>query len=105
MTAKPAVVESPKSAFVVEMEAAIARRLAAAGWPEKSAVDREIHDIIRRYLGRDAWDAMVDADQQSARLAARCRSRRRRASVARERSRYSEDFDHKLAQAGDRSDD
>lgn len=108
---KPAETESPKSAFVQEMEAAIAKRLAAAGWPDKSAVDREIRDIIRRHLGRDAWQAMVDAGEDVPHETSRDRKCHgsalgRRASVrSGGTGRYSERFDHKLAQAGERDDD
>jgi hypothetical protein len=61
---KPAVDEATKSDFVREMEAAIAKRLAAVG-RGKAAVDREIAGIVRKHLGRDAWQAMVDAERES----------------------------------------
>jgi hypothetical protein len=107
---KPALVESPKSEFVREMEAAIQRRLAAPTRAGKTAVDREIAGIVKQYLGRDAWQAMVDADRETAsvpRGTSRDLSRRRsraRVGAGGER-RYSEEFDHKRAQAGDSSDD
>lgn len=106
---KPVDTEAPKSEFVREMEAAITRRLAAVGWSEKSAIDREIAGIVRKYLGRDAWQAMLDAERETPdvpRDTTRdrvCHKRRVRAS--RTGRRYPEGFDHKRAQAGDRSDD
>lgn len=106
---KPVDTESPKSEFVREMDAAIERRLAAVGWSNKSAVDREIKEIISRCLGRDAWQAMLDAERDTPdvpRDTTRdrvCHKRRVRAS--RTGRRYPEGFDHKRAQAGDRSDD
>lgn len=102
---KPAIDEAPKSDFVREMESAIARRLAAAGWPEKVAVDREIRDIIRTHLGRDAWQAMVDAEAESAAIPKAGKQWSRRRARVGKRTRYSEEFDHKLAQAGDRNDE
>jgi hypothetical protein len=103
----PVVDEAPKSAFVREMEAAIARRLAASG-PGKKAVDREIAAIVKQYLGRDAWRAMVDADREAEagvpRTTTGPRSHRARATPGRG-GRYSDTFDHKLAQSGEREGD
>jgi hypothetical protein len=100
---KPAVDDSTKSVFVLEMEAAIKRRLAAASWRDKSAVDREIRTIIQTHLGRDAWDAMVDADP--ARSVPRPPRLARKAKRDRGGRRFRRGFDHKMAQAGDREND
>lgn len=106
---KPVDVESPKSAFVREMEAAIERRLAAVGWDNKRAVDKEIAAIVQKYLGRDAWAAMVDAERETANVPRdTTRDRichKRRVRAGRTGRRYPEGFDPKMAQAGDRGDD
>ncbi len=105
---KPAVLdEAPKSAFVREMEAAIERRLAAIGRGAKGAVDREIAGIVKAYLGRDAWQAMVDAERETPDVPRGTRRDQFRHTrrLTSGRSRYSDTFDHKRAQAGDLGDD
>lgn len=55
--------ESPSSAFVVEMKAALRKRLEASDDLQRRAdAQREMEGIMRRYLGRSAWDAMRDAE-------------------------------------------
>jgi hypothetical protein len=105
--------ESPMSTFCSEMKAALEQRLAAVGKAGKAAAEREIVEILRRYRGRDAWSAMADAERAAAdvsRDTSRDRSgparARRRAGMVRKGSRrFSEEFDYKLAQSGDRGEE
>ena len=105
---KPSIDQAPKSDFVREMEAAIVRRLNAVGKSGKAAVDREIAGIVKAYLGRDAWQAMVDAERETpdvprgTRRDRFCHARRTRGAGG---ARYSDSFDHKLAQSGEREED
>lgn len=57
MTKRNVMDGSPYSDFVSDMRAAFARRLAASGATEKREIEREMKRIMRRYLGRSAWDA------------------------------------------------
>ncbi|HXD20112.1 MAG TPA: hypothetical protein VN654_24020 [Vicinamibacterales bacterium] len=103
---KSAVIE--KSPMVREMEAALARYLAAGSRREKLAIEKDMAAIARKYRGRDAWQARLDADEDAGvpRATSRDRIRHtRKVKAGRARRRYPEGFDYKAAQAGDRNED
>lgn len=97
--------ETPLSEFVCEMKRLLAQRLEARGARDKAAVDREMRGVMKQYLGRDTWQAMVDAENAEAtRPDARKRPRQRGRGKA-GRRRYVGSFDYKRAQARDTNDE
>ena len=102
--------ESPISEFIAKMRECFLERLTATGDRDKRDLERKMEGIMREYLGRSAWDAAAAADEDLRdvpRGTSRdrvCHKRRVRAGRVGAR-RYPDGFDHKLAQAGDRSDD
>lgn len=105
---KPLVVdEAPLSEFVRKMRDACRRCLAASKPSDKRAIEREMADLMRKYLGRNAWEAAVAAEREAERVSADVpRATSRRYVRPGPMPKYSSgDFDHKLAAAGDRTDD
>jgi len=106
MANRGGVDETVISEFIAKMQACFEERLAVADPADKRAVERRMEGIMRDYHRRNAWDAMVDAEgaagdvPRGTPLARRRRPRGRTSS-----GRYSPNFDHKLAQAGDKDDE
>lgn len=104
MTRPRVLDESPLSAFVSQMIDAHKRRLRAETPAEKRAIEREMEAFLAQYFERDpravvpavSRDTAVDVPRATARRHVRPGPAPRYASG---------DFDHKLAAAGDRTDD
>lgn len=103
MRPRPATMdESPLSEFIAKMRDAHRRRLAAVALVDKRAIEREMTAFMTQYLGRNAWEAAVAAEA-AAGVPRATQRRRMRFSPP---SKYAGDgIDHKLAAAGDRSED
>ena len=96
------------SEFVTKMRDVFRRRLAAVDPRDAKAVELEMVALMRTYLGRDAWEATAagERDLDDALTAAGIpRATGRRRARPGPPSTYPRDFDHKLAQAGDRDED
>ncbi len=109
----PADTESPKSEFIRKAEELLARRLAATTTQAQRALEIELGAWLAAHRVRSAWKAMQDAEAAVDGVAAVPRDTstdsvchtRRRATGSAQSARYSSEFDHKRAQAGDRSED
>jgi len=95
--------EAEKSAYVRELEAALARYLAADSKREKLAIEREVAAIIGTQRGLNAWKAKAAGVSHGTSRDPNCQPRTRK----RERWRrdFRGEFDHKRAQVHEDDDE
>lgn len=96
MATKPMADAAPYSDFVREMRAALDHRTHACTAAEKRAIDGEMRDIMRRYLGPGAWEAIREAAAVSVPRGTRPKRFRPRVGTR----EYGDVEDRKLAAAG-----